>query len=157
MWVKNLALRLAAAGIAVFEVRPGIIRSPREQLLLACILFPLLVFEGDLTGFVTRPISATLLLVFVIVAVAPVAQTLLRRKTAVFGLVVIAIVFGVPAALIPAAAIASARSGCSASLLKLCLWTRKLCSFEASLSNSKLPRGSSSCASRSCQLILCAF
>ena len=27
MWVKNLALRLAADGIAVFEVRPGIIRT----------------------------------------------------------------------------------------------------------------------------------
>ena len=27
MWVKNLALRLAAEGIGVFEVRPGIIRT----------------------------------------------------------------------------------------------------------------------------------
>ncbi len=27
MWVKNLALRLAADGIAVFEVRPGIVRT----------------------------------------------------------------------------------------------------------------------------------
>lgn len=27
MWVKNLALRLAAEGISVFEVRPGIIRT----------------------------------------------------------------------------------------------------------------------------------
>ena len=27
MWVKNLALRLADEGIAVFEVRPGIIRT----------------------------------------------------------------------------------------------------------------------------------
>ncbi|GAA1904793.1 tripartite tricarboxylate transporter permease [Nocardioides lentus] len=42
----------------------------------------MLIFDGDPTGFFTRPISATLLVVFVIVAVLPLVKLVLDRRTA---------------------------------------------------------------------------
>jgi NAD(P)-dependent dehydrogenase (short-subunit alcohol dehydrogenase family) len=44
MWVKNLALRLAADGIAVFEVRPGIIRT--DMTAAAAERYDRLIAEG---------------------------------------------------------------------------------------------------------------
>jgi putative tricarboxylic transport membrane protein len=41
----------------------------------------LLLFDGDATGFVTRPISGTLLVAFVLVAALPGIRALLRRRT----------------------------------------------------------------------------
>jgi putative tricarboxylic transport membrane protein len=40
----------------------------------------LLIFDGDPTGFVTRPISGTILAIFVVVALWPVVGYLLRRR-----------------------------------------------------------------------------
>jgi putative tricarboxylic transport membrane protein len=40
----------------------------------------LLIFGGDPTGFVTRPISGTILAVFVLVALLPLLRRLLRRN-----------------------------------------------------------------------------
>jgi putative tricarboxylic transport membrane protein len=40
----------------------------------------LLIFDGDTTGFFTRPISGTLLVVFVLVAALPAVRALLRRR-----------------------------------------------------------------------------
>jgi putative tricarboxylic transport membrane protein len=40
----------------------------------------LLIFGGDPTGFFTRPISGTILAIFVILALLPVARHLLRRR-----------------------------------------------------------------------------
>ena len=39
----------------------------------------LLLFDGDPTGFLTRPISGTLLALFLVVALLPAAQYLRRR------------------------------------------------------------------------------
>jgi putative tricarboxylic transport membrane protein len=41
----------------------------------------LLIFDGDATGFFTRPISGTLLVAFVVVAVLPGVRSLLRRRS----------------------------------------------------------------------------
>ncbi|MFB0835816.1 tripartite tricarboxylate transporter permease [Arthrobacter halodurans] len=63
-----------------FEPGPLVLAFVLGSLLESSLRRSLLVFEGDLAGFVTRPISATLLLIFVIVAAAPMVQSLLRRR-----------------------------------------------------------------------------
>ena len=40
----------------------------------------LLIFGGDPTGFFTRPISGTILAIFVVLALLPVVLQLLRRR-----------------------------------------------------------------------------
>ena len=40
----------------------------------------LLLFDGDPTGFVTRPISGTIFAVFAIVAVFPIVQAVRHRR-----------------------------------------------------------------------------
>ncbi|MGG5752164.1 tripartite tricarboxylate transporter permease [Zafaria sp. Z1313] len=65
-----------------FEPGPLVLAFVLGSLLEASLRRSLLVFEGDLTGFLTRPISATLLVLFVIVAVMPLVQSALRRRKA---------------------------------------------------------------------------
>ncbi len=45
----------------------------------------LLVFDGDVTGFVTRPISGALLVAFVLVLLLPLVQNRLARRAAARG------------------------------------------------------------------------
>jgi putative tricarboxylic transport membrane protein len=40
----------------------------------------LIIFEGDASGFLTRPISGTLLAAFVLVAVLPLVRAALARR-----------------------------------------------------------------------------
>ena len=41
----------------------------------------MLIFGGDPTGFFTRPLSGTILAIFVVVALLPVVRSLLRRRS----------------------------------------------------------------------------
>ena len=63
-----------------FEPGPLVLAFVLGSLLESNLRRSLLVFEGDVTGFFTRPISATLLLLFVLVAALPLIQSALRRR-----------------------------------------------------------------------------
>ena len=66
-----------------FEPGPLVLAFVLGSLLESSLRRSLLVLEGDPTGFLTRPISGTLLVVFVIVAVWPMIKTVVsKRKTA---------------------------------------------------------------------------
>jgi len=66
-----------------FEPGPLVLAFVLGELLEANLRRSLLVFNGDLSGVFGRPISLSLLLVFAVVALWPVAKTLLaRRRTA---------------------------------------------------------------------------
>jgi putative tricarboxylic transport membrane protein len=64
-----------------FEPGPLVLAFVLGSLLESSLRRSLLVFGGDPTGFFTRPISATLLIVFVLVAVLPGIRTLLAKRT----------------------------------------------------------------------------
>ena len=67
-----------------FEPGPLVLAFVLGSLLEANLRRSLLVLNGDLGGFFARPNSATLLVIFVAVAVWPMIQSLLgRRKAAV--------------------------------------------------------------------------
>jgi putative tricarboxylic transport membrane protein len=66
-----------------FEPGPLVLAFVLGSLLESSLRRSLLVFGGDPTGFFGRPISATLLIVFVLVAVLPGIRTVLaKRRTA---------------------------------------------------------------------------
>ncbi|ASN37990.1 tripartite tricarboxylate transporter permease [Paeniglutamicibacter sp. Y32M11] len=66
-----------------FEPGPLVLAFVLGSLLESSLRRSLLVLEGDPTGFFTRPISGTLLVIFVMVAVWPMIKTVMnKRKTA---------------------------------------------------------------------------
>ena len=65
-----------------FEPGPLVLAFVLGSLLEESVRRSLLLFGGDPTGFVTRPISAVLLALFVVVAVWPLVQSARRRRPA---------------------------------------------------------------------------
>jgi putative tricarboxylic transport membrane protein len=65
---------------AGFDPGPMVLAFVLGSLLETSLRRSLLLFDGDPTGFVTRPISGTLFAVFLAVALLPLAGTLLRRR-----------------------------------------------------------------------------
>jgi putative tricarboxylic transport membrane protein len=65
-----------------FEPGPLVLAFVLGSLLESSLRRSLLVFGGDPMGFFGRPISATLLLVFVMVALLPVIKTMLAKRKA---------------------------------------------------------------------------
>lgn len=63
-----------------FEPGPLVLAFVLGELLESSLRRSLLVFNGDLTGFVTRPISATLIAIFVVVAVWPVISGAIKNR-----------------------------------------------------------------------------
>jgi putative tricarboxylic transport membrane protein len=63
-----------------FEPGPLVLAFVLGELLENSLRRSLLVFGGDPTGFLTRPISATLLMVFVLVAVLPGIRSLIAKR-----------------------------------------------------------------------------
>lgn len=64
-----------------FEPGPLVLAFVLGALLESNLRRSLLVMGGDLSGFVTRPISGALLAVFVLVAVLPIVRSASRRRT----------------------------------------------------------------------------
>ncbi|APX32075.1 transporter [Brachybacterium sp. P6-10-X1] len=64
-----------------FEPGPLVLAFVLGALLESNLRRSLLVLGGDLTGFVTRPITAVLLALFVVVAVLPIIRSASRRRT----------------------------------------------------------------------------
>ncbi|WP_342022481.1 tripartite tricarboxylate transporter permease [Arthrobacter citreus] len=65
-----------------FEPGPLVLAFVLGSLLESSLRRSLLVLDGDVMGFFSRPISASLLVVFVFVAVLPLIQSALRRRKA---------------------------------------------------------------------------
>ena len=65
-----------------FDPGPLVLAFVLGSLLETSLRRSLLLFDGDPSGFVTRPISGTLLALFLAVALLPVARNLLRRRKA---------------------------------------------------------------------------
>lgn len=65
-----------------FEPGPLVLAFVLGSLLESSIRRSLILFDGDPTGFVTRPVSGTLVLVLAVVLMVPVAQWLVRRGRA---------------------------------------------------------------------------
>jgi putative tricarboxylic transport membrane protein len=65
-----------------FEPGPLVLAFVLGSLLEDSLRRSLLIFEGDATGFLTRPISGTLLVLFVLVALLPAVQVLRHRRRA---------------------------------------------------------------------------
>lgn len=63
-----------------FEPGPLVLAFVLGELLESSLRRSLLVFNGDITGFVTRPISATLIAIFVVVAVWPVVSGAFKNR-----------------------------------------------------------------------------
>ncbi len=63
-----------------FDPGPLVLAFVLGSLLEDSLRRSLLIFDGDATGFFTRPISGTLLAAFVVVAVLPLVRRALRRK-----------------------------------------------------------------------------
>ncbi|WP_411731308.1 tripartite tricarboxylate transporter permease [Paeniglutamicibacter sp.] len=63
-----------------FEPGPLVLAFVLGSLLESSLRRSLLVLEGDATGFFTRPISGTLLVIFVIVAVWPMIKTVIDKR-----------------------------------------------------------------------------
>lgn len=66
-----------------FEPGPLVLAFVLGSLLESSMRRSLLVFEGDVTGFFTRPISGTLLVIFVIVALLPIIKSAIERRRGV--------------------------------------------------------------------------
>jgi len=64
-----------------FDPGPLVLAFVLGSLLEESLRRSLLIFDGDATGFFTRPISGTLLVAFVLVAVLPGVRALLRRRS----------------------------------------------------------------------------
>ncbi|WP_448608791.1 tripartite tricarboxylate transporter permease [Geodermatophilus sp. URMC 60] len=65
-----------------FEPGPLVLAFVLGSLLEDSLRRSLLIFEGDPTGFLTRPISGTLLVLFVLVALLPAIQVIRHRRRA---------------------------------------------------------------------------
>jgi putative tricarboxylic transport membrane protein len=65
-----------------FDPGPLVLAFVLGTLLEDSLRRSLLIFDGDATGFFTRPISGILLVVFVLVALLPMIQTALTRRRA---------------------------------------------------------------------------
>lgn len=63
-----------------FEPGPLVLAFVLGELLESNLRRSLLVLEGDVSGFFTRPITATLLVIFVLVAVGPMIQSALAKR-----------------------------------------------------------------------------
>jgi putative tricarboxylic transport membrane protein len=63
-----------------FDPGPLVLAFVLGSLLEDSLRRSLLIFDGDATGFFTRPISGTLLGAFVLVAILPGIRALLRRR-----------------------------------------------------------------------------
>lgn len=63
-----------------FEPGPLVLAFVLGELLESNLRRSLLVLEGDVSGFLTRPISAVLLVIFVLVAVGPMIKSALARR-----------------------------------------------------------------------------
>ena len=63
-----------------FDPGPLVLAFVLGSLLEESLRRSLLIFDGDATGFLTRPISGTLLVAFVVVALLPGVRALLRRR-----------------------------------------------------------------------------
>ncbi|WP_035855390.1 tripartite tricarboxylate transporter permease [Cryptosporangium arvum] len=68
-----------------FDPGPLVLAFVLGSLLETSLRRSLLLFDGDPTGFLTRPISGTLLALFVLVALAPVARARLRKRDRIAG------------------------------------------------------------------------
>ena len=66
-----------------FEPGPLVLAFVLGSLVEASARRSMLIFDGDPTGFVTRPISGTLLAILVIVALLPLIKKLRRLRTSV--------------------------------------------------------------------------
>ncbi len=66
-----------------FEPGPMVLAFVLGALLESSVRRALLIFDGDPTGFVTRPISGTILALFVVAALLPIVQSVRRRRRAV--------------------------------------------------------------------------
>jgi putative tricarboxylic transport membrane protein len=65
-----------------FEPGPLVLAFVLGSLLEDSLRRSLLIFDGDPIGFVTRPISGVLLVLFVLVALLPVVQAFRHRRRA---------------------------------------------------------------------------
>jgi putative tricarboxylic transport membrane protein len=65
-----------------FEPGPLVLAFVLGSIVESSVRRSMLIFDGDPTGFFTRPISGTILAVFVLVALWPAAKMLLARRTA---------------------------------------------------------------------------
>ena len=65
-----------------FDPGPLVLAFVLGSLLEDSLRRSLLIFDGDPTGFLTRPISGTLLALFVLVALLPLAQSAIARRRA---------------------------------------------------------------------------
>jgi putative tricarboxylic transport membrane protein len=63
-----------------FEPGPLVLAFVLGSLLEESLRRSLIIFEGDPTGFVTRPISGTLLAAFVVVALLPLVRAALAQR-----------------------------------------------------------------------------
>jgi putative tricarboxylic transport membrane protein len=63
-----------------FEPGPLVLAFVLGSLLEDSLRRSLIIFEGDVAGFVTRPISGTLLAAFVVVALLPLVRPVLARR-----------------------------------------------------------------------------
>jgi putative tricarboxylic transport membrane protein len=63
-----------------FEPGPLVLAFVLGSLLEESLRRSLIIFEGDATGFVTRPISGTLLAAFVVVALLPLVRAVMARR-----------------------------------------------------------------------------
>lgn len=63
-----------------FEPGPMVLAFVLGSLIESSTRQSLLIFDGDPTGFVTRPISGTLLALFAVIVLAPLVRLLLRRR-----------------------------------------------------------------------------
>jgi putative tricarboxylic transport membrane protein len=66
-----------------FEPGPLVLAFVLGSLLEDSLRRSLLIFDGDPTGFLTRPISGTLLVLFLLVALMPAIQAIRHRRRAV--------------------------------------------------------------------------
>ena len=65
-----------------FEPGPMVLAFVLGALLEDNVRRALLIFDGDPSGFVTRPISGTIVAIFFVMAVVPIIQSLRRRRAA---------------------------------------------------------------------------
>jgi putative tricarboxylic transport membrane protein len=63
-----------------FDPGPLVLAFVLGSLLEDSLRRSMLIFDGNVTGFLTRPISGTLLVVFVLVAVMPLVQKARSRR-----------------------------------------------------------------------------
>jgi putative tricarboxylic transport membrane protein len=67
---------------AGFEPGPMVLAFVLGSIVESSVRRSMLIFDGDPTGFVTRPISGTLIVIFLLVALSPAVKLLLDRRKA---------------------------------------------------------------------------